>query len=240
MNRLQQIFDQHDGTLVHKLRHYFEIYDRHFSRYCGRSPTILEIGVSHGGSLQMWREYFGPGTKLYGVDINPECRRFESEDTRIFIGDQADRDFLRKVADAVPPLDILIDDGGHTAPQMCATFDVLFSKVKDDGVYLVEDLMTQYWHQYGGGYRRPGTFIERSKGFIDDLHAWNAQPLSPLQVGEVTRSVHGLHFYNNMLVIEKRPMSAPADVRRGAEAFKMHVPLLTRILVKLKLKPAVY
>ena len=240
VNRLQSIFEHHSERRVHKLSHYFEIYDRHFSRYCEKSPTVLEIGVSQGGSLEIWQEYFGPGVKIFGVDINPECAQFASDDVTIFIGDQADRDFLLDIADRIPPLDILIDDGGHTAEQQKATFEVLFDKVKADGIYLVEDLITSYWREYGGGYRRPGSFVEYSKNFIDFLHAWDARPMSPLQVNDITRSVFGLHYYNSMLVVEKRAMKPPDHVRRGADVFKMEVPLLTRILVKLRLKPAVY
>jgi hypothetical protein len=73
-------FEKNTGRLIHKWHHYFEIYDRHFARYRGRSPRVLEIGVSQGGSLQMWRDYFGPGTRLFGVDINPACEwhRYDS------------------------------------------------------------------------------------------------------------------------------------------------------------------
>ena len=31
---------------------------------------VVEIGVQLGGSVEMWREYFGPATRIYGIDIN--------------------------------------------------------------------------------------------------------------------------------------------------------------------------
>ncbi|HEX7441211.1 MAG TPA: hypothetical protein VF319_14055, partial [Caldimonas sp.] len=107
MNDLEAYFRRNTGRRIHKWMHYFEIYDRHFARFRGQAPVLLEFGVSQGGSLQMWRDYFGPGTRLYGVDINPECKRFEEDGVRIFIGDQADRNFLRTLAATVPPIDIL-------------------------------------------------------------------------------------------------------------------------------------
>ena len=91
---------------------------------------VLEFGVSQGGSLEMWKEYFGPGVRLFGVDINPECRRFEEDGVRILIGDQGDRDFLRSIAKTLPPIDILIDDGGHMVEQQIATFEELFPRVQ--------------------------------------------------------------------------------------------------------------
>jgi hypothetical protein len=54
---------------------------------------ILEIGVFGGGSLEMWRNYFAPKCHVYGVDIEPACKSYEQERTKIFIGDQADPGF---------------------------------------------------------------------------------------------------------------------------------------------------
>jgi hypothetical protein len=34
-------------------------------------------------------------------------------------------------------------------------------------------------------------------------------------VSDFTRSAHGLHFYDSMLVIEKRPLRAPVDSKTG-------------------------
>ncbi|MDH5538259.1 MAG: hypothetical protein OEY03_02535 [Rhizobacter sp.] len=123
MNDLEQFFDQHSGRLIDKWRHYFEIYDRHFSRFRGKPVNIVEFGVSQGGSMQMWRHYFGPEARLFGVDINLNCKQFEEPGVQIFIGDQGDRDFLRSLATTLPPIDILIDDGGHTMQQQIRTFE---------------------------------------------------------------------------------------------------------------------
>ena len=62
--------------------------------------------------------------------------------------------FLKKLYAALPPLDILIDDGGHTMNQQITTFEVLFDKVKEDGIYLCEDLHTSYFKYFGGGYKK--------------------------------------------------------------------------------------
>ena len=50
--------------------------------------NIVEFGISQGGSLQMWKDYFGPKANIYGVDINPHCKSLEEEQVQIFIGDQ--------------------------------------------------------------------------------------------------------------------------------------------------------
>ncbi len=228
MNDLEQYFYNNPGRVIHKWRHYFEIYERHFSRYRGRPVTIVEIGVYKGGSLQMWKHYFGPQARIYGIDIDPACQEFAEAQVEILRGSQEDRSFLRSVRERIPHIDILIDDGGHTMQQQIVTFEELFAHVARDGVYLCEDLHTSYWSEYGGGARRPGTFIEYSKNFIDYIHAWHARPrkwherlVAPfsheLDVTDFTRSAHSLHFYDSILVIEKRPMERPSDTKTGSE-----------------------
>jgi 23S rRNA U2552 (ribose-2'-O)-methylase RlmE/FtsJ len=224
VNDLEAYFAGNTGNLIHKWQHYFEIYDRHFARYRGTDVHLLEIGVFQGGSLQMWKQYFGPKARIFGVDINPACKQFEEENVRIFSGDQADREFLRTLAREIPRIDILIDDGGHTMRQQIHTFEELFPHVQENGIYLCEDIHTSYWRPYGGGYHRRGTFIEYSKEFIDSIHAWHSQQPGRLDVTDFTRSVSGLHFYDSILVIEKSPREKPYDVKTGQPRIEIYRP----------------
>jgi hypothetical protein len=223
MNDLEKYFEANKQRLIHKWMHYFEIYDRHFARFRGTDVHIVEFGVSQGGSLQMWKDYFGPRCKLYGVDINPHCKGFEEDGVTIFIGDQEDRKFLKSVSAGIPRIDILIDDGGHTMRQQIATFEELFGRVTENGVYLCEDLHTSYWKGWGGGYRRRNTFIEYSKRFIDGIHAWHSQSRA-LKVDGFTRSAHSLHYYDSILVIEKRRIEQPTHRKTGSATVPDYVP----------------
>jgi len=223
MNDLEKYFRANQGRLIHKWTHFFDVYDRHFSRFRGKEVTILEIGVSQGGSLQMWKDYFGPGARIYGVDIDPRCKTLEEENIRIFIGSQSDRAFLRQVRSSIPPIDILIDDGGHTMRQQIVTYEEMYGAVKEDGVYLCEDLHTSYWIKYGGGHKRRSSFIEYSKNWIDQLNAWHSEQRS-LKVGEVTRTADSVHYYDSIVVIEKRPRSAPEHQMTGTPSFPSSAP----------------
>lgn len=234
MNDLETFFAPHEGRLLDKWHHYFEIYDRHLSKYRGQAVNVVEFGVSQGGSLQMWRHYFGPAATLYGVDINPNCKQFEEPGTRIFIGDQEDRGFLRSLTAEIPRIDVLIDDGGHTMRQQIHTFEELFPKIAPTGTYLVEDLHTSYWKKWGGGYKKPGSFIEYSKHFIDDVHAWHSREPARLKVSPITESVHSLHFYDSVLVIEKRPTKAPTRDRHGRASFPDYEHRSPRLVDQLK------
>ena len=223
MNDLEMYFLENNGRLLHKWKHYFEIYDRHFSRFRGTDVHLVEFGVSHGGSLQMWKNYFGPDCRITGIDINPHCKVLEEERVEIFIGDQADREFLRSLKEKIPKIDILIDDGGHTMQQQIATYEELFPRIDPNGVYLCEDLHTSYWFEYGGGYK-DRTFIEYSKDFIDSINAWHSVQPDKLNVTDFTRSVHSLHYYDSILVIEKRSVGKPETLMTGTASVPDFIP----------------
>ncbi len=218
-NPIAEYFFNNPGRLIDKWHHYFEIYHRHFQRFRGRSPVVVEIGVFHGGSLQMWREYFGAGARIVGIDIDPRCRQFEDEATTVLIGDQSDRRFLAEVRERVPHIDILIDDGGHTMVQQIATFEELYPHVRPEGVYLCEDIHTSFWPEYVGGYRREGTFLEYGKALVDRLYGWYSPEPDRLAPDRFTLSTYALHFYDSVLVIEKRPVDAPKTSVTGTPSF---------------------
>jgi hypothetical protein len=216
-NPLEEYFFDNPGRLIDKWHHYFEIYHRHFERFRGRSPVVVEIGVFHGGSLQMWRDYFGKGAHIVGVDVNPECRMLAGESMTVLIGDQADRRFLAELRERFPRIDIVIDDGGHTMDQQITTFEELYPHVQPDGVYLCEDLHTSYLAQFGGGHRRDGSFIEYSKALVDGLHGWHWSKGAASDA--FTRSTFALHFYDSVLVAEKRPIPPPVHSKTGTPFF---------------------
>lgn len=205
---LEAYFDAHlEGPGIFKWRHYFPIYERHLSSFRGRSIGLLEIGVLGGGSLRMWRDYLGPDTHIYGVDINPASRALAAEGIDIHIGDQADPDFWEQFLATGPTLDVVIDDGGHEANQLAVTLQSLLAHVRPGGVYICEDVH--------------GSF-HRFHSFIDGL----ARPLSdvgPPNQYTPTKSVHehvgSIHQYPLLTVIEKPTSCAPSfeAVRRGTE-----------------------
>jgi 23S rRNA U2552 (ribose-2'-O)-methylase RlmE/FtsJ len=219
MNELEKYFENNEKRLINKFQHYFDVYDRHFSKYKGQEITIVEIGVSQGGSLQMWRSYFGPKAKIWGIDIDPRCKLLEEQNTNIIIGSQEDENFLESINDITGPIDILIDDGGHTQKQQITTFNILFDKIKDDGVYLCEDVHTSYWLSYGGGHNRKGTFVEFAKKLIDKLNAYHSEENS-LQVDSFTKTARSIHYYDSIVVIEKGIITKPTSKMTGVYSFE--------------------
>ena len=211
---LHRYFFNNAHKPLHKWMHYFDIYERHFERFRGKSPVMLEIGVFGGGSLAMWKDYFGPGCKIVGVDINPECKIHECQDIEIFIGSQDDPSLLDRIKSKYRHIDIVLDDGSHIMQHMVSTFDLLFDFVDENGVYLVEDTHTCYWEEYQGGLGRAGSFIEFAKAKIDDLHATQTRGAVP--ASNFTRSTSSVTFYDSVIVFEKQrqgvrqtPMTQP-------------------------------
>lgn len=196
-NPLREFFEaRKSGHGIWKWRHYFDIYHRHFSRFIGREVHILEIGVYSGGSLEMWRDYFGTRCHVYGVDIEEACRSYENDWTTIFIGDQADRGFWKRVREQAPVMDIVVDDGGHKAEQQIVTLEEMLPHLRPGGVFLCEDVteVANDFHAFVYGLSSQLNHLKFKPGWEREL----ACEPSPLQ-----RAIQSVHHYPFVTVIEK-------------------------------------
>ena len=204
-NPLQTFMQTKTDLPLHKWLHYFDIYHQYFERYQGLAGRFLEIGVQGGGSMQMWRDYFGPDMNIFGMDIDPKCATLglEEQDPRlkIVIGDQANRSFLRNFAAANGPFDMVVDDGGHLFDQQIASFEELFPYVRPGGVYLVEDTHTSYWPEFQGGANNPHTFVNYSKRLIEDIHAWH---IKGAPISKWTNMIESIAFADSIVVFRKK------------------------------------
>lgn len=208
---LWQDFLTNRGQEIHKWEHYFPIYERHFAPWRGRSLTFLEIGVAKGGSLQMWRRYFGPLAQIVGVDIDPRTRTHETDGVSVRIGDQSDPVFLAEVIDEFGAPDIVLDDGSHQMDHVWASFEALYPRLSRNGVYMVEDMQCSYWPKFGGSVDGPGTFINRAKRLVDQLNAGSTE--GAIQPDDFTRDTFSIAFYDGVVVFEKGRI-----LRRAARA----------------------
>jgi hypothetical protein len=211
-NPLWTYFQNHkEGHGIWKWDHYFDIYHRHFARFVGRKVNILEIGVYSGGSLQMWRSYFGNESHIYGVDIEESCKAYEDDHVSIFIGDQEDRGFWRKFKQRVDGIDIIIDDGGHTPEQQQITLEEMLPHLRPGGVYLCEDIQ--------GLFNRFSAF---ACGLVNDLNGIQMIEDAVPPYSSISRfqsSIHSIHFYPYIVVIEKHHVSPKklSSLKHGTE-----------------------
>ena len=216
MGKIQEYFLENSSLVIDKWIHYLGIYERHFDPWVGKSPVVLEIGVFRGGSLEMWKSYFGEGATVVGIDIDERCLQFADPDRGIHveIGDQSDAAFLDSVLERYGRPDIVIDDGSHMMHHLIASFEHLYPRMKPYGVYLAEDLHTCYWDSFGGGLRKEGSFMELVKGKLDEL---NAQHTSGLLSEEFAIQTRCVCAYDSIVVFEKKPQGARGRFRTGSD-----------------------
>ena len=198
---LWQDFLINDQKIIHKWEHYFPIYERHFSSWRNKSITFMEIGVSRGGSLQMWRRFFGPFAKIVGIDIEKKCKAHESPGIFVRIGDQSDHVFLQSIIDEFGVPDIILDDGSHRMEHIASSFDFFYPKMHKNAIYMVEDLHTAYWEEYGGGLDKPDTFINFAKECVDKLNANHTK--GKVKPNVITKETLGISFYDSIICFEK-------------------------------------
>lgn len=208
-NPLETFFNaRRAGRGIDKWMHYFDIYHRHLAKFVGREVSLLEIGVYSGGSLEMWRHYFGEHCRIFGVDLQEACKAYENAYTRIFIGDQADRAFWRGFVRDVPQVDVLIDDGGHRVEQQIATLESMLPHIRPGGVYLCEDIhgIHNGFAAYLHGFAKPLNAIRHG--------APGAVIPSPLQ-----RWIGSVHLYPYVAVVERSdaPVDSLDSVKHGTE-----------------------
>lgn len=208
--RFEDLFRSNTGRLVHKVPHYFPVYEAHLRRFQNRRPTMLEIGVFHGGSLDLWQRYFGAGTRIVGIDIATRAEIFDAPERQIHvrIGDQSDPSFLASVAEEFGPFDIVLDDGSHVPRHQMASLDALWPHVRPGGVYLVEDLCASYWPEYEGA-ADGAEFMAFTRSLVDEVNAFNSR-FEELSPSSWTREVTGVHVYDSIVAIDRgehRPLT---------------------------------
>jgi 23S rRNA U2552 (ribose-2'-O)-methylase RlmE/FtsJ len=199
--------------LVHKWHHYIPIYDRYFHIFRGRKVRFLEIGVSQGGSLEMWRHYFGPDAIIFGVDIDPACANYNDRFAQVRIGSQTNVNFLLSVVEEMGGVDVVLDDGSHHMSDILASLETLFPRLNRGGIYLIEDLHTAYWRKSGGGYASSKNFFNVVRDVVDDMHRWyHDRKIKRLGISE---HCTGIHIHDSIVVFEKGAGHRPVHSRVG-------------------------
>jgi len=201
-----------------KWSHYFPIYETIFGPIRTEPLRILEIGIWRGASLQLWRQYFEhPQTIIVGVDISPECARFDAptDGVHVRIGSQADPEFLKRVVDEFGPFDLIIDDGSHHSSHIIASFNCLYADgLKDSGIYFVEDLHANYWHPWRDSRK---SFLDVCKELLEHMYAHyrgaspddfliatpSARPTSAIEVPRITTMIREIRFFDSIVAIYK-------------------------------------
>lgn len=201
---------------ITKWQHYLTVYQSTLSAFRSHPIRMLEIGVSQGGSLQMWRRYLHPESVIVGIDIDPTTSRFDDPSQRVHVrvGGQQDTSFLESLVSEFGPFDVILDDGSHTTLHMVQTFRYLFPNgLASGGVYLVEDIHANYWVQERNS---PMSFVDFTKWLIDAMHvhyqvtggevffrAGDSRRLTEVAVPLATTLIEKVEFYDSIAAIHR-------------------------------------
>ena len=198
---LWEYFRNKTGKTITKWTHYFPVYEKHFAQFRNKPIKVLEIGILNGGSLEMWKEYFGPDAKIVGIDINPACKEHEFPGVHVRIGDQSDPDFLQSLIDEFGEFDLVIDDGSHHVAHVKKTFEYLYPKISPTGMYFIEDTHAAYWSSHGGSLTEPNSINNFSKEMIDKINADHTR--GQIHPDYYTRNTVCMSVYDSIVVFEK-------------------------------------
>ncbi len=211
MNPIEDIYYNKTTKYTSKWTNYFDIYHTWLQKFINQKPTVLEIGVDNGGSLQMWHIYFG-NASLFGVDNRPKFDfnnpiEYLGFDAALIVGDQGDKDFWETFKTVTPKLDVVIDDGSHFQDHQILTLSKLWPIMNEGGIYLVEDTHASYMSIFGGRLGAQTTFISAMVECINGLHVDHFDPEEQKWIEELNkepfRSIKAIHFYDSVVVLEK-------------------------------------
>jgi demethylmacrocin O-methyltransferase len=206
LTRLAELF----GTDKTGSHHYTPHYMTHFKKFRRKSINLLEIGVggyakpNEGGhSLRMWKAYFRKGN-IFSIDIYDKSSLQEKR-IQIFKGSQVDRDFLNNVADRMGTIDIIVDDGSHINEHVLQSFQILFPRLKEGGIYVIEDTQTSYWKDFGGdseNLNNPKSMMTFFKSLVDGLN-YKEYVMPGYKPTYFDQHIVSMHFYHNLVFIYK-------------------------------------
>lgn len=222
MSSLKQICikygaDKGHHTINSKGETYADIYDKYFRDIRYATINVLELGVKTGSSINALREYF-PNATIYGVDIDPSCKRYEDPSRKVFIGIMSQTDesnlntFLKDVQ-----FDIIIDDASHVNTLTVKSYEILHTRVKHGGLYIIEDLGCAYFKlesefnvsQIWPGMKHNVIPTSEFDNNIQDIHSFTNNIIQKLDNGQNIREVYSLsdiayvHRYKYIMIICK-------------------------------------
>jgi hypothetical protein len=189
---------------------YCEVYDRYFSPIRTTASDILELGVSGGSSLRMWRLYF-EAARIWGVDVNPASAAQAADRTSVITCSQDDRDTLHNILLPQVPngFDVIIDDASHITELTLSAFSILSPAVKPGGFYCIEDSLSFYDNDIKAESVRgswPGMQYNRENiNWINSRKDMNYFLNDVIHGIDFDKSIwEYLHIYQNIIILKRR------------------------------------
>ena len=111
-----------------------------YAKYLSNRNNVnfLEIGVFRGDSIKMWNEYFFD-SDILGIDISLDNVSYPELKNIMICDATSKNDIDTKLGEKL--FDYIIDDGSHAVADQIKSFDLLFGRIKNDGIYFIEDIL---------------------------------------------------------------------------------------------------
>lgn len=247
VNKFSKAYHAQSGKYVDKWASYLDAYGHFLDPIRDEISRVLEIGVQNGGSLEVWARYFPNVTHVVGCDIDTACGELTFSDARIsvVVGDASEKRTQKKVLEACPTFDLIIDDGSHRQDDVITAFWAYFPRVSYGGYMIIEDLSTSYWQSHGGGLTYPESSMQFLKLLADIVNfehwgipARRADALAGFSAGKgfadekTVAEVLSVTFLNSLCIIRKVDKGQKSEMGlrlgTGSEAAVNDFPLSMR------------
>ena len=213
-----------------KIDTYFENYESAFEGLQKRNLVVVEAGVLDGGSLKMWQSFFGSTSRIIGIEKNPKAVELRSLGFEIFIADQESKADLRKVFEEIGPIDVFIDDGGHTAKGQIISSLVAAKHVRDGGFIIIEDTHSSFASDFGMPHKYSfANWVHQVADLMDQaylvkkgINDQKSFKKYSAELVEFVSHVHEVRKFRSMTIFEIRHSSpTPKDVdnMKGSSEF---------------------
>jgi hypothetical protein len=170
---------------------YHRFYHKELVEYKHKTFGMIEIGVDHFKSIDMWKQYF-PKAFIYAVD--PTIRY---EDQRIKIMGSVDKSQISH------PIYVIVDGGSHSPSNQIHTFNNLFGMLNAGGTYIMEDIEFSYW-------KENESTVDKFKILIDYVNSYYLKDKEQLDEKtnfvsrEIKDSILSITFAPNCIIIKKK------------------------------------
>lgn len=210
---------------------FLRFYENYFERIRNTPLKLLEIGIAGGASLKVWEDYF-PNASIIGADINPDAKRFARKRIAIELIDQSKSESLTQLGSRHGPFDIIIEDGSHMWEHQILTLKTMFPYVTDGGIYIVEDLQTNFG-KLAAGFSGNSTIscVEYIKKLVDARVSDSIENTDLLMDPFLSygKQMKTITFYRESCLIQRSeerstesPLIANSDVRTNL-TFVAHI-----------------
>jgi SAM-dependent methyltransferase len=148
-----------------------QIYDKYLPPYKDKKINLLEVGVQHGGSLLLWREYFTQ-SYVYGIDV----KDVRAEDTKtlrnvFFILDNA---YCVETTSRLPCFDIIIDDASHHINHQKYLVQNYYNLLHNDGIMIIEDIASKdYLEELANSASEQGYKTIIKHDMAEEMRRWD-------------------------------------------------------------------